>query len=379
MIRILHVITDLDTGGAEISLCRLLKRLDPDRFLCSVLSLKDRGTLGLDLEQMGIPVHTAGLSAGRLTLPHFGDLFRLVSSNRPDLVQGWMYHGNLAAWGLRWCRPLRKPALAWNIRGTIYDLRKEKPCTRQIIKIGAALSENSDRIIYNSRLSSHQHERIGYLADRTVVIHNGFDTSVFKPDRRGGQWLRKKLELSRGAILIGHVARFHAKKDHNTFLAAARILSNQYHDVHFILVGRGIDSGNSTLQRMIMTHGLGNNIHLLGERSDTDRLNAVFDIATMSSSYGEGFPNAIGEAMACGVPCVASNLGAAQQLVGEAGRLIPPGNPVKLAFAWHELIEMGPEARTKLGKRARRRIEVDFSIEAMVSKYENLYSGLCTL
>lgn len=379
MIRILHVITDLDTGGAEISLCRLLKRLDPTRFLCSVLSLQDRGTKGIELEKMGIPVHTVGLSPGRLTLPNFGDLFRSVSSNRPDLIQGWMYHGNLGAWGLRWWRSVRRPVLVWNIRGTVYDLQKEKPCTRQIIKMGARLSANSDQIIYNSRVSSHQHERIGYCSGRTVVIPNGFDTSVFKPDRRMRQWLRSKLELSREAILIGHVARFHAMKDHNNFLAAAKILSIQYSGVHFIMIGCGIDAGNSVLQRMIRTHGLVNNIHLLGERSDMARLYAAFDIVTMSSAYGEGFPNVIGEAMACGVPCVVTDVGDTPRLVGETGRLVPPENSRKLASAWRELLEMGREARTNLGKRARRRIITDFSMAAMVAKYENLYTDLCTL
>src|ERR1019366_290954 len=113
--------------------------------------------------------------------------------------------------------------------------------------------------------------------------------------------------------------------------------------------------------------------HLLGERGDTARLSASLDIGALSSAYGEAFPNVLGEMMACGVPCVATDVGDSGVIIADTGRLVPIRNPQALVSAWEELILIGPEKRAQLGVATRRRIETHFSISDVVSRYENVY------
>ena len=179
-------------------------------------------------------------------------------------------------------------------------------------------------------------------------------------------------------MLIGLVARFDPMKDHGNFFRGARHLLNEAEEkdnLHFVLAGRGIDAANAALKDFISEYGLENRTHLLGERTDIPFVTSALDIAT-SSSTGEGFPNAVGEAMACGVPCVVTDVGDSAWIVGDTGRIVPPREPTALAEAWGELICMEDERRRSLGEAARRRIIENFSIDTVVRQYEAVYEGL---
>lgn len=381
MIRILHVITGLSTGGAETVLCRLLAGLDRQRFACAVLSLTDRGTRGVEIGAMGVPLQVTAMGAagrsenrGRPNLVH---TLKFVRGFDPDLIQGWMYHGNLAAWALRFLTSRRRPRLVWNVRCSVDDLQDWKRSTRRMIMLGARLSPYTDRIIYNAGVSARQHADLGYTRDRAVVIHNGFDTALFRPDENARRQLRTELGLSSQAVLIGLVARYHEQKDHPNFLAAAAALCRYLPGVHFVLAGSGVDSRNRTLMRLAAAHGLTRQVHLLGEQLDVARIQAALDIAALTSAYSEGLPNTIGEAMSCAVPCVVTDVGNVGMLVGNTGKVVPPRDPRALARAWRDLLDMEAPVRRELGQAARRRVITRFSLPAMVARYEALYARLC--
>jgi glycosyltransferase involved in cell wall biosynthesis len=183
------------------------------------------------------------------------------------------------------------------------------------------------------------------------------------------------LGLDPEALLIGMVARFHPQKDHHTFVRAASLLADQP-GVHFLLCGKEITGQNVELSGWIGGTGIGSRIHLLGLREDIPRVVAALDIATLSSSHGEGSPLVVGEAMASGVPCVVTDVGDSAEIVGATGLVVAPRRPEALAEAWRELIEGGPELRGRLGQLARQRVEERYSLPATVSMYQHLYSSL---
>ena len=373
MIRVLHVITGLEVGGAELMLWKLLAGMDRERFESHVVSLMDGGMVGDEIRALGVPVHELDM---RMRWPSPIALYRLtriINSIRPQVVQGWMYHGNLAAWLARWVAP--RAMVVWNIRQSLYDLAWEKPGTRAVIRFCAGHVTGVARILYNSETSRRQHEAIGYRPDLGETIPNGFDTEKLRPDPAAPDRVRKMLGVEFDVVLIGLVARFHPLKDHGNFLAAATRLLARHPNAGFVLVGRGLDDGNKAITRQIATNGLKGKVFLLGERDDVAALTPGLDIAT-SSSKSEAFPNAIGEAMSCGVPCVVTDVGDCAQIVGDTGLVVPPGSAQALAAAWAELIEMGAEKRRALGERARLRVQERYALASVVGRYENLYIGL---
>ncbi len=374
--KILHVITDLDTGGAEMMLVRLLSQLDRDRFQSSVISLMDRGSLGDRLAALQIPLHILNLKAGRLSPASIGKLRHLVCQFNPNLIQGWMYHGNLAAQLANFLASRSIPIL-WNIRQSLYSLKYEKFSTATLIRLEAWLSTCPTRILYNSRTSAQHHERLGYQASKTLVIPNGFDTAQFQPNSDAYHSLRRELELPADTLLIGLVARYHPMKDHATFLHAVAYFVQQRSQLNlrFLLCGSGVDWHNSSLAKLIDTLNLRPWIHLLGERQDIARLQAALNFATLSS-FTESFPNALGEAMACGVPCIATAVGDTPWLVGDTGWLVPPRSPDALAAAWSAAIALSPAQRQQRGQSARERIKQHFSLPAIVVQYESLYTAV---
>ena len=370
--KICHLITSLGTGGAEIMLLELLGKMDSTRFESIVVSLMDRGTLAERIEFLGVPVHSLRMKAGRPTFQGIRRLRRLIREIKPDLIQGWMYHANLAA--LAAGRVLgRDVPVLWNIRHSLYDLALEKRLTAFVIRLGAWLSTRPKQIIYNSRVSSEQHESLGYNRIRRFIIPNGFDCEQFKPHTEMGQLLRKELKFGVKNIVIGMIARYHPMKDHMNFIQAAGNLSNRYSDIGFVMVGRGVDDKNVALQEAAREAGIINRVRFLGEQNNISAIINGLQIATSSSSWGEGFPNAIGEAMACGVPCVVTDIGDSAMIVGDTGFVVPPNDPQNLMKAWSRLIELGPQKRLGLGQAARMRIINNFSIQEVVDQYEKLY------
>ncbi len=373
-VKILHIITGLNTGGAETMLLKVLTNMDRESFLPEVVSLTDIGSVGPKIQELGIPVHAIGMRPefpGPLSIWRF---IRRVRGLQPDLLQGWMYHGNLAAQFTNAFLPNPVPVL-WNVRHSIYDLKNEKKMTAWMIRLGAKFSNKPSRILYNSKISASQHEALGYVSEKRVTIPNGFDTDIFSSSEEARLKIRQELGLSASSSLIGLIGRYHPMKDHGNFVRAASYISKTHPDIHFVLAGTDVDCKNTELTDLVKSQGLTSKFHLLGERNDINRLTASLDIAS-SSSFTEAFSNTIGEAMACEVPCVATNVGDSDWMVGDTGRLVPPRDPAALASACEDLLDIGLDGRKALGAKARERIINNFSINKIVSNYEALYSSL---
>lgn len=372
---VLHIINGLETGGAEMMLYKILSKTNRQRFKPIVISLIDRGTLGDRIEALGIPVYPIGMEAGKLPLKGILQFIHQVRQCQPDLVQGWMYHGNLAA-QLAGIFTLKFVPVLWNIRHSLHSLSYEKPTSSALIKMLAPLSSFPKKILYNSKISAIQHDKLGYKVTKTLVIPNGFNTEIFKPSLEFRLSVRTELSLCNNTFLIGRISRYDPMKDHANFFHAAALLLKDYPDVHFVLAGRRVDWENQTLCQIIHQLGIAERVHLLGERDDIPRLTAALDIACSSSAYGEAFPNAIGEAMACGVPCAVTDVGDSAWIVGDTGRVVPPRDANALANALRELIALGSEGRNTLGNAARTRIIENFSLDSIVAQYESLYENV---
>lgn len=371
--KLVHIITDLDVGGAQMMLYKLLAELDRDRFQLSVISLMGNGALGERIAALGIPIYTIKMRAGRPTPATLGRLVVTLRDLAPDVIQGWMPHSNLAAQVASLFLQRQLPVF-WCVQNSVSSLKYEKPMTAAVIQACAGLSGLSAGVVYVSHVSRAQHERLGYRKSKGYVIPNGIDVAQYRPSAASRAAVRAELGLSDQAILIGLFARYHPQKDHATFLKAASLLAQRCPDAYFLLVGRDVDQNNQPLARLVSELGLAQRSFLLGERHDMARLSASLDIASSSSSFGEALSLALGEAMACEVPCVVTDVGDSGILVGDTGITVPPGDPHALANGWHRLVRAGPITRAALGQRARTRVQQHYSLAIVTQAYMNLYT-----
>ena len=371
-LQVTHIITDLSTGGAEMMLYKLLTYLDRKRFSCNVISLTSDGSVGDRIRGLGLPVQTLGMRPG---FPDPLAIFRLAGwlhRSRPGLVQTWMYHADLVG-GLAARLAGRTPVI-WGIRNSDLDMVQSKRSTRWTVRICAFLSRWLPQCIVScSETARRIHIGLGYNSDKLVVIPNGFDLDLFHPDSAARTEIRKELGIPSGAPVIGLVGRFDPQKDHQNFIRAASILVQKNSAAQFILCGDGIDLQNPSLSGWIETAGLRNNFHLLGRREDMPKVTAVLDVACSSSAYGEAFSNVLGEAMACEVPCVATDVGDSAFIIENTGRVVPPGDSQALAHALISLLALPADQRRTLGVFARQRVKQYFDIHAIVKAYESMY------
>jgi glycosyltransferase involved in cell wall biosynthesis len=373
MQKIMFLTTGLNTGGAEKMLYSLLSQIDRTRFTPVVVSLIPGGMVSDRLPELDIPVTNIGLQAGGIPHPiHLLKLYNCISKIQPDLIQGWMYHGNLAASLVtKFTKP--KIPVFWSIHHSIKSLAAERFVLRNLIKLGIKFAPSCQKVIFVSQASKSQHEALGYSQQNSCVIPNGFNLETFIPSATAKQQLRQELNLPNDTLLIGKFARFHPMKDHSNFLKAAALLKLKYPNIHFVLAGTDISTANTDLTQIIQELGIDSRVHLLGERQDMANLTAALDISTVASAYGEAFPLVVGEAMSCQVPCAVTDVGDGGEIVGDTGKVVSPQNPQSLATAWQELIELGTEGRQKLGLAARNRIMTNFSLDRVVGQYEQLW------
>lgn len=374
-VSILFITTGLYVGGAEMMLHRLLSRLDPTRFNARVISLIALGPVSDKIRSLGVPVDTLDMTPGRPTPASVLGLARVIRRHRPDVIQTWMYHADLL--GALATRLAGRIPMAWGIRHSDPGAQGYGPFTSLTIKVCARLSRwIPKRIVCCSEASRLAHAAIGYDEDKMVVIPNGFDVDRLRPDPTARQDVRHALGIPAEALVIGLVGRFHPQKDHRTFVEAARRLSTVRPETRFVLCGEQVTWDNTDLSAWIDEAGLRPVCHLLGRREDVPRVMASFDLATSTSSYGESFANVVSEAMSCGVPCVVTNVGDSAHIVGETGVVVPPKDPVALARAWGQMLELGTEQIGYVGAAARARVQRHFNLPQVVARYEALFEEL---
>ena len=374
MIRIAHVINNLQTGGAETTLLRLMEHIDRSRFEPFVLAMIGEGTIGPRIRELDIPVVALGAARRRLSVRTFLEIRRHLKEFQPDVIQSWMYHSNLAAYLSRGS-VRNRPALAWNIRHSLHDLTHEPWMTRQVIKAGAKRSAKVEAIIANSAVSMEQHEAIGYCSSRNEVIPNGFDLEALKPFPNASTKLREELDIGESAFIVGCAARFHPMKDQRMLVKATAQLVEQGRDIHCVLIGRGCETGGEAESLRPL---LGERLHLLGERRPLAETVSGLDCLAVASAWGEGFPNVLAEAMACEVPCVTTDVGDAAAIVADPARVISPHDQEAMTTVIGNMLELDPQTRMELGQAGRRRILENYPIAKIIRQYEDLWADLAS-
>jgi glycosyltransferase involved in cell wall biosynthesis len=373
-VEVVHVITGLYQGGAESALLRLVTG-PTNEVRHIVVSMIDEGVHGDSLRSQGIELVTLGMPRGRLTFRGMVRLYRLLRRLKPDVVQTWMYHADLIGGTVARFAGCR--TVVWGIRHSDFDPGNTSRSTRWTVRLCAIMSSKVPvAIACNSDRAAQVHQDIGYDRKKFRVIRNGYDLSRFRPDLSAGYELREEWNVPPDAPLVGHVARWHPQKDHKTFLRAVALVATVYPDLECVLVGREINSGNTELNSMIESLGLSGRIRLLGPRDDIEKVMNALDLNVMSSAVGEGFPNVVAEAMACGTPCVVTDVGDAPLIVGSTGWVVPTTDPESLAEAIEGALKEKIDAADlwrKRRKAARARVEEEFGIEHMIHEYQALW------
>jgi glycosyltransferase involved in cell wall biosynthesis len=289
-------------------------------------------------------------------------------------VQSWLYHADLAATLAFWTAP--RTSLIWNLRCSDLPDRPGTGGLNRIVRLLAWMSAVPKAVIVNSAKGEEFHRTFGYRPRRWALIPNGVDADRFRPRPDMRMDMRRRLGIASDATVIGLVARFHPMKDFPTFLAAADAFAEVRPDARFVVCGEDFDHRNSELQAMIAERGPTERIILLGARSDMENIYPAFDVLALSSAYGEGFPNVLIEAMACGVPCVATDVGDSRAIVADTGIVVPPGDPHALMRGWDTVTTAAQSER--FGDRARSRVLEHYSIDRVCLLYETLYRELST-
>lgn len=373
--KIVHLITGLNTGGAEMMLYKLISKMDRDKFEIQVISLTNIGSIGKKIAALGIPVSMLGMRKGPSDLMAIFKFARWLLMTKPGIIQTWMYHADLI--GGMAAKMAGGIPVVWGIRHSNLDPAGNKKTTIWTAGLCAMFSKwIPKKIVCCSEASREVHTKLGYDSSKMLVIPNGFDLKIFKPDASARLSVRKELDLPQDTLLIGLVSRFDPQKDHYNFIQAAAKLLKQHPAIHFLLCGDKVAWDNKDLLNWIDTAGIRSNFHLLDRRQDIPHITAALDIASSSSSFGEGFPNVVGEAMACGVPCVVTDVGDSALIVGAAGKVVAPRDSSALAMAWQALIVLDEDGRRRLGDLARQRINERFSLPIITQRYETLYKKM---
>lgn len=372
--KVLHVISNLNKGGAELMLSRLVanQKFKDAGVKFHIISLQDEGALAPVFRAHGVIVHAVGVRHALLIPVLFFRLWLLIWQIKPDLVQTWMVHsdflGGLAA------RFAGVRAVVWGVRTTDYSV--ESRSTRLVRWLCARCSSWIPvRVVCAAHASLKNSLEAGYSAEKLMVIHNGFDVLQMLKSRGRGKVIRQNLDIDDGTCLIGCLGRYNPAKDHANFVYAAGLLAAKFRSVHFLMVGRGVDPGNSQLMAQIRATGYSERFLLIGERNDPAACLDAMNVFVLSSCT-EGFPNVLGEAMAMRLPCVSTDVGDAALLMGGREWLVPAGNSKSLAEKLTQLLTLPIEDREKLGDQAAKRVSESFSMDAAAEQFLSLYNVL---
>ncbi len=370
--KVLHIITGLGDGGAEHALFKICKYDTSNKHI--VVSLKGPGKYYLSLKKIGIEVYFLNLNF--FSFFKFIILIKLIRSIKPDIVQTWLVHADFIGGIAAKLSGFSK--ILWNIRYSNIETGKAKLTTIIIIKILAFLSYLIPKtIITVSKKAKKIYEIEGYNKQIIKFIPNGYDLSILKENKYEKINFRKKINHKKNIPLIGKVARYDPQKDHLNLLNALFLIRNKKIDFKCILVGFNINKKNLELVSNIKKLNLSNHVKLLGQKKNISEVMNALDLHILSSRYGEGFPNVIAESMACGTPCIVTDVGDSAYIVGKTGWIVPPKNSVELARAIElAFLEKDTSNWRKRSISARLRIKKKFSITQMINLYNKIWSNV---
>ena len=371
-LHVCHIIHDTQVGGTETMLYKIVKNTH-EQLATNVISLMGCGPVGEQIRQLGVPLHT--MECVRNARPRFERLpalFHLLRRLKPDVVQTWGYHADLVGGVV--AKLMTRAAIVWNIRHATLDPKIDSRNVLRSARLCATLSRFvPQHILSNSHAAIESHKNAGYDAQKISVIANGFDTDRFKPLPSEKLALRRELGIPVDAKVIGMCGRFHRHKGQDAFVRAARRVAETQPSTHFLMAGKQCDEKNEELASWIKTAGLEEKFHLLGVRTDIPLVLSAMDVYLLPS-ITEGLPNVVGEAMACGVPVVATDVGDAARLIGNCGIIVPVGDVDAMARGIERTLGRSDKMQIADSRRARSRIVNRYRMKHIVEQYRHVWS-----
>jgi glycosyltransferase involved in cell wall biosynthesis len=356
---VLHVIAARGIGGAEHMLSALVTAKRDSPLSQAVVNLMADPELAAAVRASGVPVYELGLRKVvqmPLVLTH---LVKLIRTLRPAAIQSWLYYSDLLSlWALNLSGRRTITRLYWGIRCSDMDLSKYRASLRWTVAACAKRSQEPDAVIANSYAGLSVHRQLGYTPQQFAVIPNGIDCERFKPDASARTRIRAELRISETAPVVIHVARVDPVKDHASLIAVAGALPN----VTFIVVGQGTNA--------LAVHS---NVIALGARRDVASLYSAADLALFTSINSEGFPNVVAEAMACGLPVVATDVGDASRIVADTGLIVPPRDIAAMVAAIQRFLDEPLPLKRQRALACRNHIEQHFSLDRAVTAFDALH------
>ena len=358
---VLHVISGLGGGGAEAQLVQIASALQKSGVPQHVASLTGRGVYGDALAAVGVDATFLDLRGMTGVLGGIARLAGLARRLQPRAVQGWMYHGDLAATlAHRLARLGPRVPLNWGLRCSDMDLAHYSTQLRAVMRACVLLSSVPDLVVANARRGLEAHLHLGYRPRATLVIPNAVDVDRFAPDAARRIAIRAHFGFAETDPVFALVARVDPMKDHAGFLGVL----GQHPQLRGLLVGAGTEALD-----------LPANVVALGRREDVAEILAAADAIVLCSAFGEGFPNALVEGMAVGLPPIATDVGDARTIVGRTGWIVPPRDRAALGAAMRAFADESAEARAIRSNAARAHIVDSFGAAAAVASYRNLYGA----
>ena len=371
--KVLHIITSLGDGGAENTLYKICKYDSVNEHV--VISLKTADKYSLLIKKLGIKVYHLNMKF--YSILNFLYLIKLIYILKPSTVQTWLVHGDLIGGVAAKLSGFNN--IVWNIRYSNLEMQKSNLINLLLIKILAKLSFYIPKLIVVVAKSTKKNcKDLGYHKKKLFLIPNGYDLSILKPSKYKKLYFRKKFNINKKIPIIGNVSRFDPMKDHANLLRALSLIKKKKIDFFCLLVGSNIDKKNIKLVNLIKKLKLNNYVMLLGTHNNITEVMNEIDIYAQSSSYGEGFPNVVAEAMACETPCVVTNVGDASFIVGKTGWVVPKNNSLELSKAITNSIFSKIKAKNWKHRcnKARLRIIQNFDIDKMLVSYNKLWSKI---
>ena len=369
--RICHLITSLNPGGAQSMLRRLIAGLEPMGFKNKVICFVKYPVIADSLKEIGVEVIDLGLSSTQISAKAFIQAKDIVNEFKPDVGQGLMYHGNTLGSLLP-----TNAKIFWNIRHSLEGFKQEKKLTQLLIRSAPLLSQRASKIIYCSELSTTRHEAFGFPPEKRVVIPNGFSANNYYFDREARISLRNKLKISEDVVVLGNATRFHPMKNQLGLIKAFAEIKKDFPQILLLLCGRGIDWNNPQLADLIDTEQIEDSVRLLSHVDDMRSLYSALDLYVSASSWGEAFPNVLGEAMLCQLPCITTDVGDSRLLVGNSGVIIPPSTQDKLVQALTKMLNFSLQERQEYGLLARKQIITKYEINKIINDYAKAYKSV---
>jgi glycosyltransferase involved in cell wall biosynthesis len=363
------------TGSTQQALFMpLLTRLPRQRVRAQVISLSTDAVPAAVLRQAGVPVHDVALSRRRFTATALKELLDAAKLFRPDVIQAWGHTAQITAYALR-SRCEWRPRLVWSVSDTVPLPAKAGLIDRQKLKLAARLSAKADRIVYTSHAGASAHRRVAFAGGEYGVIAPGVDPMRFKPDFASRRKVREQLGLAHDAFVVGMVAPFQPEFDHVTLLRAVGELIKTTPNLFVVLAGHGVQKGNGPLMALVGGGTLGTRTQLLGEWSDIAALYNACDVVC-SSALTDSLRMNLVMAMLCGVPCVATGMGAQGELLGQFGVAVEKGSPNALVRGITRIMQLPPDRRAFMAQNARKHALQNFVFIRSLQKYLQLYFDL---